>query len=205
MNDDAKLDALHNLRREGCASYLDALYALHRFRRDVTDIAASTLRARLPELVSAVGIQGPRPSDVIRYCDPDGVGSECDGNWGWITACIWFPAPWEGNCHLGLSFERNEISNSVAPYVTFMSGQFRYAGVFTKVNSAYRRSGDRDREHYYDDSGSQRMRIFLETRESHGVAGRIPKNDGLCDQRVEPDWRLGQARQLKCRGFCADF
>ncbi len=89
------------------------------------------------------------PNDVYRYCDPDGIEANgCDGSWGWLTGRIRLPA--RGcDCHLGLSFERSEVSNSTTPYVTFMSQNFRYAADFEKVKSAFRGPGVRERDYYY--------------------------------------------------------
>ena len=89
MSDHSKKDAIEGLLREGSASYLDALYALHRFKQTVTDIAVTVLRKRLPELVSAVGIEGLTPAAVAAYCYPDSMDTECDGNWAWVAARVW--------------------------------------------------------------------------------------------------------------------
>jgi hypothetical protein len=142
MNDDAKIAALRGLLLcDGCADHLDAMYALHRFKREVTGTAVAVLKARLPELVSAIGSQGAvGPNDVDRYCDPDGIEAKgWDGSWGWLTGCIRLRAP-GCDCHLGLSFERSEVSGSRTPYVTFMSQNFRNAADFEKVSQ---RSADR--------------------------------------------------------------
>ena len=143
-----KKTAMDNLLREGAVSYLDALFALHRFQRMVTDIAVEVLKARLPEFASAVGIQGLRSDDVWPYYNPSGAENEWDGNWAWLTARIWVPEPWSGRCHLGLRFDRGEDENSTAR-VTFMCGEGRVA-VFTKLKSAFQ-----DREFYFTDVDSR--------------------------------------------------
>jgi hypothetical protein len=147
MSDDASVGTLDDLLREGNASYLDALIALQRFRYEVTDKAVSVFKARLPELMSAIDLEGAVSTNVYRYCNPDGFNPEWDGTWGWLAAGAWLPVPWEGSCYLGLSFWRNAVSDSAVPSVTFMSGGFRYMPVFRKVNSAYS-----NRNHYYDAS-----------------------------------------------------
>ena len=56
LSDQAKKDAMDRLLREGAANYLDALYALHRFKQTVTDTAIVVWKERLPDLVSVLGI-----------------------------------------------------------------------------------------------------------------------------------------------------
>ena len=62
------------LLREGSANYLDALYALHRFKRTVTDSAIAVLRKRLPDLVSAVGVELPVTTPVTVVLQPRWCG-----------------------------------------------------------------------------------------------------------------------------------
>jgi len=56
-SDQSKNDAMERLLQEGMASYLDAVYALDRFRIAVTDEAVSVLKDRLPDLASTTGIK----------------------------------------------------------------------------------------------------------------------------------------------------
>ncbi len=152
MSDQAKKDALEGLLREGSENYLDALYALHTFKRAVTDMAVAVWRRRLPDLVSVVGIGGSAPTAAAAYCNPDKVEDECDGNWAWVAARVWFPEPWNGYCSLGLSFDRGGTGDTCTPYVTFACDG-RRAATFMKLRSAFR---DRDREGcYYDDQPSR--------------------------------------------------
>jgi hypothetical protein len=117
----------------------------------VTDLAIAVLRRRLPDLVSLVGIEGPKPADVAAYCEPDSVANEYDGKWGWVAAQVSFPEPWKGLCCMGLSFDRGKSGDTCTPYVTFMCCDSR-AATFTKLRSAFR---DRDREGYYYDDGAR--------------------------------------------------
>lgn len=48
MSVQAKQDAVEGLLREGSANYLDALYALHRFKRTVTDTAVAVWNPLVP-------------------------------------------------------------------------------------------------------------------------------------------------------------
>ena len=100
---------MDNLLREGTANYLDAVYALHRFSREVADIAVAVLKDKLPALKSATGFdpdQGPDRDWVDHYCKPH--IEEFDGNLTWITARVCFGKPWNSQCHLGLRFDRSE-------------------------------------------------------------------------------------------------
>jgi hypothetical protein len=151
MSDHAKKDAVSDLVREGAASYLDALYALQRFRQEVTDIAIIVWNRRLPELVSAIDIQGLAPSIVGYHYDPDAVGSEWDGNWAWVTARAWFSEPLASQCHLGLTFDRNEIDATSNPYVTFACTCSK-APTFKRLKSSFL-----GREHYFDNGISKEV------------------------------------------------
>jgi len=147
MSDQKTKEALDALLREGAVSYLDALAALQRFQRAVSDAATVVLKRRLPELVSAVGISGPKSGDVARFCKPDYASPDRDDNWAWIASGVWFPEPWGQFSYLGLSFSREVTADESSPYVTF-TATFKRAGDYAKVKSEFR---DRGREeHYYD-------------------------------------------------------
>lgn len=112
-------EPVDQLLREGSASYLDALYALHRFKREVFAAATEVWQQRSPGLAEQIGVQaGPSAS----YCKPGGVDDEgCDGNWAWITCKSCFAAPLEAFCcHLGLSFEREQNGRDTSCEVTFL-------------------------------------------------------------------------------------
>ncbi len=147
MSDQEKKEALEALLREGTMSYLDALNALQRFQRTVSDAATIVLKRRLPELARAVGISGPKVSDVVHSCEPDYQSSDRDGTWAWIGSAVWFPEPWGQSAYLGLSFKRQEAGDESRPYVTF-SSICKRAGDYTKLKLAYR---DRGGKEYYDD------------------------------------------------------
>ena len=116
-------EPVDQLLHEGSASYLDALYALHRFKREVIDAAMEVWRERVTELAVVIGMEPPRVEDVERYCNPDGVNSrDCDGNWAWITCKSWFAAPLNAVCHLGLCFEREQNGGNTSCNVTFAIG-----------------------------------------------------------------------------------
>ena len=134
------------LLQEGCAVYLDALYALHRFRREVTDAAISVWNDRLDQLTKKIGIEGPRPEHSVRYCNPDGVSSDCNGNWAWITCRSWFPEPWSGNCHLGLRFRRDIDGILASPDVIFLSNNNRNAVIFSQICAAFEKGNNFWRE-----------------------------------------------------------
>ncbi len=148
MNEVNKQTAMDSLIREGIPSYLDAVFALSRFKRRVTDVAVEVLKARLPELASAIGMQGLQPDSVWPYYNPDGMKNAWDGNWAWLTARIWVPEPWNGACHLGLSFDRVENGGS-RTYATFMNGEGS-AALFAKLRAAYRHH-----DSYYEDADSR--------------------------------------------------
>jgi len=145
MSDQKKKEALDALLREGAVSYFDALNAVQRCQRAVSDAATLVLKRRLPDLVRAVGISGPKSSDVNRYCKPD--FADHDGGWAWIASGVWFPEPWGQSAYLGLNFSRGETGDESRPSVIF-TATFRRAGDYTKLKSAFR---DRAREEYYYD------------------------------------------------------
>jgi hypothetical protein len=149
MSNGARNEALETLLREGAASYLDALYALHLFKRAVADAVVVVLGKRLLDLVKAVDIRGPTPESITRFCYPDDVDAECDGNFAFIGSRVWFPEPWGENSYLGLSFNRDETGDESKPYVTFSCVSHRSRD-FTKLKIAF---SDRDPEgsYYADD------------------------------------------------------
>ena len=112
------VEPVDQLLREGSARYLDALYALNRFTREVIAAATEVWQESSPELANKIGAQaGP----AVSYCNPDGVNSrDCDGNWAWVTCRSWLAAPLNANCHLGLWFERERNGSSVSCKVTFL-------------------------------------------------------------------------------------
>jgi len=116
-------EPVDQLIRAGCESYLDALYALHRFKREVIDTAREVWVANLAHLAEAIGMESPPAEYVERYCNPDGVDKvrdgNWDGNWAWVTCRSWFPHPFRAHCHLGLSFERGQ-NGQVPCQVQFM-------------------------------------------------------------------------------------
>jgi hypothetical protein len=190
MSDQAKKDAMEGLLREGSANYLDALYALHQFKRAVTDSAIAVWRKRLADLVSAVGIEGPAPTGVAAYCNPDGVGNECNGNWAWVAARVWFPEPWNGFCYLGLSFDREETGDACRAHVTFMCSSSR-AATFTKLKSGFR---DQDRDgFYYDDEPSRECGFTWTLRDPLAMT---PEFEKMMDYAVDVWKRIGGWKQL---------
>ena len=115
-------EPVDQLLREGSRNYLDALYALHRFKREVIDAATKVWHARVAALADVIGPPRPQVGNVERYCNPDGVNIDCDGNWAWITCKSWFAAPLKASCHLGLCFEREQGGEHVSCKVTFLIG-----------------------------------------------------------------------------------
>jgi len=106
MSEFSKTDLVQNLLREGVADYLKALHALHRFRREVSDIAVSVLKLRLPALLSAFGAPRLKPEvDLHFHLDSEVADVNDDA---WILAHAWLAAPLNLNCSVGLQFERDD-------------------------------------------------------------------------------------------------
>lgn len=143
MSDRPRPDLADALIREGAASYLDALYALHRFRLEVTDRAIVVWNEKYLSLVNAIGIQGAATTNFVRYCEPSDINNECDGNWAWVAARTFFQEPLNINGYLGLSFERKTTGELSEPHVTFMCQSAKKA-TFDKIKGAFR-----GRDYYY--------------------------------------------------------
>lgn len=182
---------MEELLREGSANYLDALYALHRFKRAVTDSAIAVLDNRLAELANAVGIERPRLSGAAAYCNPDSVGNDCDGNWAWVAARVWFPEPWNGFCYLGLSFGREEAGDTCTAQVTFMCSSNRSA-TFTKLKSAFR--GQDQRGHCYEDEPSRECGFTWTLQDPLATTSEFEK---MMDYAVGVWKRIGGWNQLE--------
>jgi len=134
---DGKTDRLlDQLIREGMNGYLDGLYALHRFRREIIDLTEKTLNKRKSELAKAVGIHFAR-----QKVSPSPYPDTCDGNETWIGSWIWVPEPWKGTCYLGIGFER-EDNGSIAPVITFACNESSSA-VFRMLSAAYANKGEK--------------------------------------------------------------
>lgn len=133
MSEQPHQEAMDRLLLQGAVSYLDALYALHRFRREASSVALTIVRARIQELTSALGIPGCKPGDVRPYFNPDGVGYDYDGDQAWVAAGF-FLDPCNSYFYLGLSFERDKLGNKAIPYVTSLFKAFR-APAYKKLKS----------------------------------------------------------------------
>jgi hypothetical protein len=142
-------EPIDELIREGCGSYLDALYALHRFRRAVIDAAMDVWKAKLEELAGVIGTPALRPEDVVSHCNPNGLEEGWSGNWALIMCKHWFPQPWRARYHLGLSFEREQNGHSMSCSVKFLVHSERVEGL-----NALREAFGND-EGYWEDRPSQ--------------------------------------------------
>ena len=126
-----------DLLREGLANYLDAMYALHRFRRQVTETAVAVWKARISDVVEAVGLPPAVPASFGHYCNPNGVeDEECDGNWAWVASQVWFPAPFEHWFYIGLKFTREDDGSLGVPYVNF-SWDCKRVAQFNRYHRAF--------------------------------------------------------------------
>ena len=176
------VEPVDQLLREGSTNYLDALYALHRFRREVIDAATEVWQAEAPELALQIGAEaGP----AERYCNPDGVNSECDGNWAWVTCKSWFAAPLNAFCHLGLCFEREQDGKHVACTVRFLVDAVNLAR-FEVLNNIFQNTN-----HFWMDRDSRECGFYwpVENIDHLTRANLVEQFNGMMDFVIGlPEW-----------------
>lgn len=138
-----------DLLREGVRDYLDALYALNRFRSEVVDLANKVWNARVSELACSMKVQEPPSTNTSGHCNPGRWDKSWDGNWAWLAACTWFPEPLSANCYMGLSFSRDNVEQRGMPHVTFA-----YDGLKADRPQVIRNCLQ-DHPHFYEEPGGE--------------------------------------------------
>ena len=120
---DTATDAMNELIGEGIPCYLDALYAINRFKTEIAGLAQKILRGKVAELASALAVDIPPPERINRYCNPDGLMPDWNGSWAWVATSLWFGAPLWHSCYFGLTFEsRDEKPEMSVATVRFIHG-----------------------------------------------------------------------------------
>lgn len=99
--------------------YLDAVYALQRFRYEVIGAARRVWEKQVRDLAIAMGVQAPSgPSQL--YLVPKQDELDYNGRQAWIAVGARFSKPVSARCYIGLSFDRTEPGRQTQAHATLM-------------------------------------------------------------------------------------
>src|SRR4051794_14622966 len=106
MNNGGTDMAADSLVAEGIEQFLDAQYALNRFKAELGNISKEILEKNIDNLAKLLKIETPSLDKVWIECWPSELEPDYDGTSAWIGAAVWFGEPISCTFHVGLSFDQ---------------------------------------------------------------------------------------------------